>query len=121
MNKDTPARTMMRIAYKSYKLGLSCNTVGLDPLNGVLFKSHQKKYETMGEWVSRESSPIKNLQLKVVNQDKKEWKFVTKTIKTRCSKCKTKWSNAICVNKFCLGCCVLVTDGVVCPAHKKKK
>ena len=55
--------------------GLPCNTTGLDPLNGILFKSHQKKYESMGEWVSRESSPINNLRLKVVKEDK-QWKFV---------------------------------------------
>ena len=114
VNKDTPARTMMRIAYKSYKLGLPCNTDGLDPLNGVLFKSHQKKYVTMGEWVSRESSPINKFRLKVVKTDK-EWKFVEKAIKIRCSQCQKKWSNARCEKKLCAGCC-LQTGG--CSVHK---
>ena len=74
LNMATPARTLMRIAYKSFKLGIPSDCEGLDPTDGLLFKSHHKKFEEMGVWASCQASPLQNFKLKTVKENK-EWKF----------------------------------------------
>ena len=115
INMETPARTLIRIAYKSYKLGISSDCTGLDPMSGLLFKSHHKKFEDMGVWASSEASPLKNLKLKTVKENK-EWKFTMKE-KVKCSNCSLKWAHKKCVNLCCRQCCI-VSDAV-CRVHKK--
>ena len=66
-NTDTAARTLMRVCYKSYKIGIPCDCSGLIPYDGVLYKSHKKKIDAMGAWVSGPTSPIKHLELKVMS------------------------------------------------------
>ena len=50
VNMESPAHTMMRIAYKSHKLNIDCDCTGLDPFSDVLFKSHHKKFQEMVVW-----------------------------------------------------------------------
>ena len=64
-NTDTPTRTLMRLAYKAYKIGIPCDCRGLIPYDGKLYKSHKHKFDTMGAWASGPTSPLKHLELKV--------------------------------------------------------
>ena len=42
---DSQARTLVRLAYKSYQMGFPFDEGHLSPLEGELFASHKKKIE----------------------------------------------------------------------------
>ena len=46
---DTPARTLVRLAFKAYQMNLPFSWSGLSLLQGDLFLSHQKKISEMEE------------------------------------------------------------------------
>ena len=46
---DSPARTLVRLAYKSYQMGIAFSQESLCLMDGELFISHKKKVEEMEE------------------------------------------------------------------------
>ena len=58
---ESPARTLVRMTYKSYQMGLPFDPFVQDPLSildGELFESHKKKHEEMlAKW---EEYPFKD-------------------------------------------------------------
>ena len=107
---DSPARTLVRLAYKSYQMELPYAEGTLSLLDGEVFASHKKKVEEMElKW---EDYPFSNYQLK--KKTKKSFKF--RKYYTECP-CGRK-GNLYCISEKCSKCCrKQVSD---CKVHKIK-
>jgi len=119
---DVDLRTLVRLAYKSYQMGISFNEEApggrsiLD-LQDTIYHSHKEKIELLNkEWVH---SPF--LGFKIV---KKHHGFQLERIITRipCSKCKSGRANKNCKQVLCRKCC-LEDDSKTkrCAAHDTGK
>ena len=96
---DSPSRTLVRLAYKSYDMGIPFSRSSLSLTNGELFTSHRKKVEEMKEkW---DDYPFIDYKLK--SKSKKSYVFVR--VKTECQ-CGRK-ANLKCISKKCSKCCKL--------------
>ena len=106
---DSPARTFVRLAYKSYQMRLPFASDHLSILDGQVFKSHKTKHEEMlDKW---EDYRFKNYRLIV--KSKKSYMFIKAY--TECS-CGRK-ANLNCLVKKCKKCCL--KGSINCKAHKK--
>jgi hypothetical protein len=54
------ARSLVRMAYKSFEMGLPFDDSGIDPGSEVLYKSHQDKFHAMKDWAG---SPFADMYL----------------------------------------------------------
>ena len=108
---DSPARTLVRLAYKSFQMGLPFDQGTLSPMDGDLFSSHKRKFEEMEE--SWDKFPLKRYRIK----EKSGKSFVLRKSYVNCS-CGRK-ANLNCVLELCLKCCLKKPNN--CKAHKNKK
>ena len=108
-NTDSPARTLVRMAYKSYQMGLSFIQDPLSILDGELFESHKKKHEEMlAKW---EEYPFKHYRLLI--KSKKSYKFRKAYAECLCG----RKANLNCAFGKCRKCCL--KGQAECNAHKK--
>ena len=104
---DSPSRTLVRLAYKSYQLGLPFSMSSLSITDGVLYSSHRKKVEEMEQKWS--DYPFSDYKLK-----KKTTKsFIFTKVKSECQ-CGRK-ANLKCISKKCSKCCKL--HPIICKVH----
>jgi len=67
--ESAKAKSLVRIAYKAFQMGLPFLTGGVDPTSELLVNSHFDKIQEMKEW---EKSPFQNYQVVVAGGGK--WK-----------------------------------------------
>ena len=104
---DSPSRTLVRLAYKSYQIGLKFSMSSLSLEDGELFTSHRKKVQEMEkQWGAYPFSDYK-----LTRKSKKS--FVFTTARTECS-CGKK-ANLKCKFRKCCKCCKL--GKVKCKVH----
>ena len=107
---DSPARTLVRLAFKSYQMGLPFSQGSLNLLDGELFVSHKKKVEEME--VKWDAYPYRQYKLE---SSKKSYRF--RKIRAECPY--GRKANLKCAVEKCSKCCS--KDPVVCKAHKFKQ
>ena len=79
---DSPSRTLVRLAHKSYQMGLSFDSSSLAITEGELFSSHKRKIEEMESgW---EKYPFSDYKLKV--KTKKSFMFVRERAECPCGR-----------------------------------
>ena len=94
---DSPARTLVRLAYKSYQMGLPFSMSDLSLCDGKLFSSHMKKVEEMkNDWGLY---PFSDYKLKVVSKKTS----IFGRARADCS-CGLK-ANLRCISNKCSKCC----------------
>ena len=104
---DSPARTLVRLAYKSYQMGLPFSKSSLSLSSGELFISHFKKVEEMeNDWADY---PFADFKLKV--KTKKSYVFARYRLQCECG----RKANLQCIVEMCSKCCK--TDE--CKVHSK--
>ena len=95
---DSPARTLVRLAYKSYQMGLSFSMSSLSLSDGELFTSHKRKVEEMERaWVEY---PFADYKLKA-KSFKKSFNFVRVRVECQCG----RKGNIKCSYNKCSKCC----------------
>ena len=106
---DSPARTLVRLAYKSYQMKLPFSFSSLSLLDGVLFTSHQKKIlEMKAKWPEY---PFCDFKLRA----KSKKSFVFEQMRTECE-CGRK-ANKKCAFSKCSKCCS--KESTNCKVHSK--
>ena len=107
---DSPARTLVRMAYKAYQMKIPFSFSSLSLLEGDLFASHQKKIlEMKAEWPEY---PFSDFRLRV--KSRKSFEFAL--IRTECE-CGRK-ANRKCVFLKCSKCCF--KESGFCKTHSSK-
>ena len=108
---DSPARTLVRLAYKSFQMGLPFSLSSLSIVDGELFSSHKKKVEEMQEnW---EAYPFSEYSLKA----KTKKSYVFKRVRADCP-CGRR-ANLMCISLKCCKCCK--SESIDCLVHSNKK
>ena len=108
---DSPARTLVRLAFKSYQLKLPFSTSSLSLLDGIVFASHQKKVKEMeSKW---KDYPFSDYKLK--KKSRKSFHFIRFRAVCECG----RKANLRCDIQKCAKCCV--KDENTCKVHVVKK
>ena len=105
------AKSLVRLAYKSFQMKLPFDSNGLDPFTETIAKSHVDKLKEMENW---KESPV--FTLKANKAKKGGYELVSRINKKECMKCQTGTRNKQCKFKMCSKCCV--RSGSDCPTHK---
>ena len=107
---DSPARTLIRLTFKSYQMGLPFSEEPLSLLDGEVFSSHKKKHEEMlSKW---KDYPFKHYGLK--HKSKKSYKFRRTYVECPCG----RKGNLNCTYLKCSQCCKKQLGE--CKSHKVK-
>ena len=107
---DSPARTLVRMAFKSFEMELPFSMSSLSITDGLLFTSHKRKVEKM----KREWSAYPFSEYSLRTKGKKSFVFVRTIANCSCG----KKANLKCVGLMCSKCCI--SNTTVCSVHKKK-
>ena len=106
---DSPSRTLIRLAFKSYQMGIPFDKGLLSPLEGEFFNSHKTKLLEMDQkW---DQYPFKTYRLKA----KSKKSFVFRKAYVICS-CGHK-GNISCTFEKCFKCCKKQSS--ICKIHKE--
>ena len=96
---DSPSRTLVRLAFKSYQMGLDFSWSDLSLTDGELFSSHRKKVEVMEkQW---DAYPFSDYKLK--RKSKKSFVFTRARSECSCG----RQANLKCKFSKCSKCCKL--------------
>jgi hypothetical protein len=61
------ARSLVRMAYKAFEMGLTFDDHGIDPGSEVLYRSHKDKVDEMKDWAD---SPFANMRLELAENER---------------------------------------------------